>query len=398
MPGSVSPRISGVSVRRPSEDAVRGHVNRVLESSEFRNSHRMRRFLTFVVETTLASDTGELKEHVIGTTVFDRCPSSYDPRTDPIVRNEARRLRRKLELYYECEGRSETVRIEVPKGGYVPVFLTVQPGVDQTCARPPQTAVPVARWKQSRTSIAVAIAAGVSVCVSVLTWTSMRNVQTVPTGSRFEARQEYTVGRRMLTDEDLPKHFAFSHLERAIQLDPTYADAYAGLGIAYSMAVTRGQLAEAGNWSHAKQLFSKALALDQDSAEAYAGAAALEASDANFSLAERLFRKSISIRPGDAFTHFVYARLLLLPLGRLDEAASQVQESIHLDPTSAFRSVGLCSIQLYRGDWSEALIAAREAMQGLAQARDLAYDILAEGLCQIRPRPRNSTTCSAGIR
>jgi hypothetical protein len=64
-----------------------------------------------------------LKEQVIGVAVFDKDPVSFDSRIDPIVRNDARRLRRKLEVYYASEGRSDHLRIEIPKGGYAPVFI-----------------------------------------------------------------------------------------------------------------------------------------------------------------------------------------------------------------------------------------------------------------------------------
>lgn len=78
----------------------------------------MRRFLDFTVEQYLAGKADELKEYVIGVEVFDR-PVSHDPRIDPIVRVEARRLRSKLHAFYEAEGCGE-VRIDYPLGSYVP--------------------------------------------------------------------------------------------------------------------------------------------------------------------------------------------------------------------------------------------------------------------------------------
>ena len=53
--------------------------------------------------------------------MFDR-KGDYDPRTDPIVRVEARRLRSKLKSYYTLSGRLDCVLIELPKGAYVPSF------------------------------------------------------------------------------------------------------------------------------------------------------------------------------------------------------------------------------------------------------------------------------------
>jgi serine/threonine-protein kinase len=79
----------------------------------------MARFLRLAVDWTLAGKAGELKEYLIGVEVFDRS-ASYDPRVDPIVRVEARRLRSKLKAYYEGDGSSDPVIFEFPAGGYAP--------------------------------------------------------------------------------------------------------------------------------------------------------------------------------------------------------------------------------------------------------------------------------------
>ena len=66
-------------------------------------SERLARFLEFTVGESLAGHADQLKEFVVGVEVFDR-KQDYDPRLDPIVRVEARRLRMKLRRYYETEG------------------------------------------------------------------------------------------------------------------------------------------------------------------------------------------------------------------------------------------------------------------------------------------------------
>ncbi len=81
----------------------------------------MREFLSFAVEESLAGRGGELKESVIGARVFERT-ADYDPRLDPIVRVEARRLRAKLKEYYEGEGANDGVRIDLPVGSYAPAI------------------------------------------------------------------------------------------------------------------------------------------------------------------------------------------------------------------------------------------------------------------------------------
>src|ERR1700692_3156932 len=88
----------------------------------FARSERMGRFLRLAIERMLAGKADELKEYLIGVEVFDRKPS-YDPRVDPIVRVEARRLRSKLESYYAGEGAADELIIEFRKGTYAPVFL-----------------------------------------------------------------------------------------------------------------------------------------------------------------------------------------------------------------------------------------------------------------------------------
>jgi Tol biopolymer transport system component len=103
------------------EEEARKSLERVLAHREFQNSARMARFLRFVVERALEGDEGSLKETTIGRAVFDR-EADYDPKAVPIVRSEARRLRKKLETYYEELGAGDRVKIEIPKGGYAPMF------------------------------------------------------------------------------------------------------------------------------------------------------------------------------------------------------------------------------------------------------------------------------------
>jgi hypothetical protein len=68
--------------------AVSEQLQRMLQSEVFLHSPRMSRFLSYVVECTLADDKSALKESMIGVAVFDRA-ASYDPKADPVVRSEA---------------------------------------------------------------------------------------------------------------------------------------------------------------------------------------------------------------------------------------------------------------------------------------------------------------------
>jgi TolB-like protein len=101
--------------------SIQDQLHRILASKPFAQSVRMSRFLRFTVERAVSGQPDRLKEYVIGVEVFDRAPS-YDPRVDPIVRVEARRLRSKLKSYYDTEGASDELIIEFPKGAYAPLF------------------------------------------------------------------------------------------------------------------------------------------------------------------------------------------------------------------------------------------------------------------------------------
>lgn len=93
----------------------------ILAAREFSGAGRLSAFLRYVVERSVEGDFESLKESIIGAEVFGR-PVGYDPKIEPIVRVEARRLRARLDEYYSKQDRWYRVRIFVPKGGYAAVF------------------------------------------------------------------------------------------------------------------------------------------------------------------------------------------------------------------------------------------------------------------------------------
>jgi hypothetical protein len=105
--------------------AVRAQVARILASEGFARCPRMQRFLEFVVEETLVGRAAHLGEYAIAVSVFDR-GEDFEPALHPIVRNDARRLRLKLAEYYRPAAHPrDGVLIDIPKGGYVPVFKPI---------------------------------------------------------------------------------------------------------------------------------------------------------------------------------------------------------------------------------------------------------------------------------
>src|SRR5579883_1805419 len=100
---------------------IQRQVDALTASPVLGSSAQLCRFLRYLVDRTLAGDTGSLKENILGTAVFER-GIRYDPRTGPVVCVVARRLRAKLEEYYASIGAQAPVVIRVPKGSYIPVF------------------------------------------------------------------------------------------------------------------------------------------------------------------------------------------------------------------------------------------------------------------------------------
>jgi hypothetical protein len=120
--------------------SVRNQLANILASESFSRSDRSSRFLRFIVEHVLDGRTEPLKEYVIGVEVFDK-DESFDPRVDAIVRVEAGRLRTKVKEYYGEEGRSDPVRIELAKRGYVPEFRYLLSEVGDSRSSEPQRSV-----------------------------------------------------------------------------------------------------------------------------------------------------------------------------------------------------------------------------------------------------------------
>jgi adenylate cyclase len=111
MPGDLSPQ------------EVQTHLEALLASPSFRRSRRMRQFLRYVVEETVAGRAQRIKAYNIAVEAFG-LPSDFDPQTNPLVRMQARKLRQVLGEYYAGIGKDSGLRIAIPKGGYRPKFYT----------------------------------------------------------------------------------------------------------------------------------------------------------------------------------------------------------------------------------------------------------------------------------
>jgi eukaryotic-like serine/threonine-protein kinase len=156
-------------------NAVHAQLERILSSHAFSGADRASSLLRYVVDRTLAGESDQLKEYPIALEVLGRKPS-FDPRTDPIVRVEAGRLRGRLEEYYRTEGSGDGLLITLPKGGYVPAF--------ERREQPPQARALFRPWRW----VTLVLASGV-VLLAVARY-----------ASRHSARAPELIERRLTTN------------------------------------------------------------------------------------------------------------------------------------------------------------------------------------------------------
>ena len=120
---------SQINIRTDSsfdQEKIKEQLQKILDSSEFQATESQAKFLRFVVLESLAGRAHELKGYSIATRVFGRS-ANFDASLDPIVSMHANKLRRALERYYLMDGIEDAIRIDIPKGAYVPTFTEQQP-------------------------------------------------------------------------------------------------------------------------------------------------------------------------------------------------------------------------------------------------------------------------------
>jgi len=133
--------------KQPSETKAANHVERLEEdprwhlarriasSKGFVKSKFLTSFVLYICEKFLLDQADEITEQQIGEQVFRR-PRGYNPGEDNIVRNYARLLRQRLDEYFAGEGIDERVRVVVPRGGYVPLFIEDDAAVGESKPNP----------------------------------------------------------------------------------------------------------------------------------------------------------------------------------------------------------------------------------------------------------------------
>lgn len=156
---------------------------------------------------------------------------------------------------------------------------------------------------------------------------------------------------------------ATSDFQRAIQLDPRYAEAYAALAWAYAIRNEYSSVPLAKSMPMAKRAAKQALRLNPNLAAAHVALGYIYMSEQNPRRAEKELRRALKLNPNDAEAHIVYG--VLLPANRQQDQLAQYQQAAVLDPNSALAHYNLAVTYEDMGDYTNA-ITEYQATVGLA--------------------------------
>ena len=179
----------------------------------------------------------------------------------------------------------------------------------------------------------------------------------------LKAFQYYMQGRsyaQRRTREDI--NTAIRYCEKALQEDPNYALAYAGLGDSYSQLGVRSYIAPIEGRQKAEEAARKALMLDENLAEAHAslGFAFVAFAPSNFSLGDRELQRAIELSPSLAMAH-QYLGISLARQGRFDESLEELLKARELDPLSPIIARQVATPYYFKRDYARALELVRQA-------------------------------------
>jgi serine/threonine protein kinase/TolB-like protein/Tfp pilus assembly protein PilF len=177
-----------------------------------------------------------------------------------------------------------------------------------------------------------------------------------------EVYELWLKGRRHLLTAGMHMK-ALEYFQQAIDLDPAYAPAHAGISVAYSNAALFYALAPHEALPKAKAAAKRALELDESLAEAHVALAQLmENPDWDWSGAEREFKRALELNPNSVDAHFGYSWFLTNML-RFEEAIAESRRAVELDPLSPGVTGQLGWTLYYAGRYDESIKSHRKSLE-----------------------------------
>ena len=156
---------------------------------------------------------------------------------------------------------------------------------------------------------------------------------------------------------------AIEHFEQAIELDPSFAAAYAGIADCYSLLGWYEILPPNEAFPKAKSAALKALEMDNELAEAHASIAWVALNyDWNLAEAEQAFKRAIQLEPNYATAHQWYA-FNLMAMGRFDEAVAESKRASEIDPSSLSINVAVGTALYFSRQYAEAAEQFRKSIE-----------------------------------
>jgi tetratricopeptide (TPR) repeat protein len=173
-------------------------------------------------------------------------------------------------------------------------------------------------------------------------------------------RGRYFLGKR--TGDDFKR--AIDYFNQAIGKDPNFAPAYAGLADSYALLPQYSREASTDVFPKAKLAAEKAVALDENLAEAHVSLGlVLHSADFDLKEAKREFERAIKLNPNYAAAHYFLGLIVLVPWGRFDQALAELKRAVELDPFSVIMNtnVGYCYFLARR--YPEAIAQLRKSTE-----------------------------------
>ena len=143
-------------------------------------------------------------------------------------------------------------------------------------------------------------------------------------------------------------------LKQAVQLDPNYAQAWAGLAYAHRTVSLYSEVSTQETYKRSIDAINKALAIDESVSEAHSALCENKyLYEWDFDGAERECKRAIELNPNSALAHEIFSRYLM-GRGRLDEAINEIERAIDLDPASRFNNRNYGRALFYARRYKEA--------------------------------------------
>ncbi len=179
-----------------------------------------------------------------------------------------------------------------------------------------------------------------------------------------EAQEAYLKGRfywNKRTEPDLQR--AIDYFNQAIEKDPSYALAYAGLASTHVLLPNYGLLSATEAKTKAEAAAGRALQLDPTLGEAHAVLAGIKSDyDWDWAGAESEFKLAIELSPSYPTAHQWYGELLSY-LGRLDEALAEIEQAHELDPLSLIIITQLGNALYFKREYDNAIVQYKKAIE-----------------------------------